>query len=341
MKCYQDGRKNGLFLGLFLIITLLCITGCASGEKVVQSESNKAAESNEKSNSAFPRTLSIEGKEVTVQAQPQQIAALSLNVAEIVIDLVGTDSLVAITESAENASLSHYSQEIEKIPYKVKGATSLDPEVVLSYDPDLVLLTLTHGAEQDAEKLLEQSGTPLASFSRWTTVQDVMENYLAIGQLLGEEEKSEEIVDQLEQKITQAQSLVKVSDQQPTVLILSQVGSNTGPYILGPSSIAYDLIQLAGGTPGSDVLGLEKSAPASIEHLIDMDPDYIILVEWGTTSDEFQDLVDSEGFQTLTAVQEDKIKRMKAKDISQANRYIVDQLVPLVEWLHPNETGKE
>lgn len=106
-----------------------------------------------------------------------------------------------------------------------------------------------------------------------------MQNYHDIAQLLGEEEKAEEIIHQMEQKIKQAQSLVKNYNQAPSVLILSQVGSNTGPYILGPSSIAYDLVQLAGGTPGSDLLGLEKSTPASIEHIIDMDPDYIILVE--------------------------------------------------------------
>src|SRR5699024_7535576 len=128
--------------------------------------------------------------------------------------------------------------------------------------------------------------------------------------------------------------MIKDREEQSAVLMLSQVGSNTVPYILGPSSIAYDLIQLAGGKSGSDVLGLDKTSPASIEHIIEMDPDYVILVEWSATSDEFTELIDSSGFQTLSAVKNGHVKHMKAKDLSQANRFIVDQLEDLVLWLN-------
>ncbi|OAK70553.1 hypothetical protein ABB05_12430 [Lederbergia galactosidilytica] len=48
-----------------------------------------------------------------------------------------------------------------------------------------------------------------------------MQNYHDIAQLLGEEEKAEEIIHQMEQKIKQAQSLVKNYNQAPSVLILS------------------------------------------------------------------------------------------------------------------------
>ncbi|QTY16245.1 ABC transporter substrate-binding protein [Virgibacillus pantothenticus] len=115
---------------------------------------------------------------------------------------------------------------------------------------------------------------------------------------------------------------------------MSQVGSNTGPYILGPSSIAYDLIELAGGKSGSDVLELDKTSPASIEHIIEIDPDYIILVEWSATSDEFTELIESDGFQSLAAVKNGNVKQMKAKDISQPNRFIVEQLDELADWLN-------
>ncbi|UUI05567.1 ABC transporter substrate-binding protein [Oceanobacillus jeddahense] len=94
----------------------------------------------------------------------------------------------------------------------------------------------------------------------------------------------------------------------------------------------HDFVQHAGGQPGSDVLGLENSSSASIEHIIEMDPDYIILAEWSATSDEFTELIESEGFQTLSAVENDLVKQMPAKDISQANRFVVDQLEELSEW---------
>lgn len=45
-----------------------------------------------------------------------------------------------------------------------------------------------------------------------------MQNYHDIAQLLGEEEKAEEIIHQMEQKIKQAQSLVKNYNQAPSVI---------------------------------------------------------------------------------------------------------------------------
>ncbi len=250
------------------------------------------------------------------------------------MDLTGLESIVTVTDTMEQENLSHFSEEAKLIKNKIKGATSLDPETVLSYDPDLILLTLTHGAEEDANEMLTKAGIPLASFNRWTTIQDVMNNYKKIGQLIGEEEKAFKVVADMQVKIDQVQKAANNKDKKPTVLMLSQVGSNTGPYILGPSSIAYDLIELAGGKSGSDVLELDKTSPASIEHIIEIDPDYIILVEWSATSDEFTELIESDGFQSLAAVKNGNVKQMKAKDISQPNRFIVEQLDELADWLN-------
>lgn len=315
-----------------MMILTLIVAGCSQKETKPNDESNEKQKA--ESDHRFPRTVDVYGKEVTINEKPSRIAALSLNVAEVAMDLVGADSIIAVTTSMENESLSHFSQEYKDIPNKVAGATSLDPEAVLAYDPDLVLLTLTHGAEQDASKMLENAGVPLASFDRWNTVQMLMDNYKLIGQLVGEEEKAERIVKEMEEKVSEAQAVVANIKEQPSVLLLSQVGSNTGPYILGPSSIAYDIVKLAGGTPASDILGVDKTTPASIEHVINLNPDYIILVEWGSTSGEFAELLDSPGFQTLAAVQAGKVKTIEAKNISQASSHVVDVLEDLVNWIH-------
>lgn len=320
----------------FLVVLLLVLVIAGCSQKEANSEVGKPSDpnSNKEAGESFPRTVDIYGKELTIANKPGRIAALSLNVAEVAMDLVGAESIVAVTTSMENKSLSHFSEEYKEIANKVAGATSLDPEAVLAYDPDLVLLTLTHGAEQDAGKMLENAGVPLASFDRWNTVQLLMDNYRLIGQLVGEEEKAERIVKEMEEKVSSAQASVADLTEKPSVLVLSQVGSNTGPYILGPSSIAYDIVKLAGGTPASDILGVDKTTPASIEHVINLDPDYVILVEWGATSGEFAELLESPGFQTLAAVQSGKVKTIEAKNISQASRHVVDVLEDLVSWIH-------
>lgn len=325
---------------LVLLISVLLIAGCGQdtgGENSDNLSNDKIVEENNKSvneENGFPREVDVYGTKVSIEAKPEKIAALSLNVAEIVVDLAGPEKIIVVTSSAENENLSNIANEVEKIPNRMVGAVSLDPEVVLSYDPDLVLLALTHGAEQDANQLLEKAGVPLASFEQWRTVDDLLKNYRIIGQLIGEEEKAEKVVKELEEKITQVQEQVKEKEEAPSVLILSQVGPNTGPYILGPSSIAYDLIKIAGGTPASDLVGLENTTPASIEQILAIDPDFIILVEWGETSGEFSELLDSAAFQTLEAVEKGNVKTIPAKSISQANRYVIDTLKEIATWIH-------
>lgn len=333
LKRYLKSLLVVLWLVLMLIM-VACNNNESPNAKGKETEVDTTSENKDQNSDPFPITTTIEGKEINLTEKPHKIAALSLNVAEVVMDLNGPESIVTVTDTMEQENLSHFSEEAKLIKNKIKGATSLDPETVLSYDPDLILLTLTHGAEEDANEMLMKARIPLASFNRWTTIQDVMDNYKKIGQLIGEEEKAFKVVADMQVKIDQVQKTANNKDKKPTVLMLSQVGSNTGPYILGPSSIAYDLIELAGGKSGSDVLELDKTSPASIEHIIEIDPDYIILVEWSATSDEFTELIESDGFQSLAAVKNGNVKQMKAKDISQPNRFIVEQLDELADWLN-------
>lgn len=333
---------------LLLALTFIfSATACQSNDENNETSTNPSEndddnnQTNEKSdNSEFPLTTTIEGKEITLEEKPERIAALSLGVAEIVIDLRGPESLAAVTDSIELESLTQFSDEADSIENKIAGSTALDPEEVISYDPDLVLLSLLgrgHGAESDANDILIEAGLPLASFSDWTKIDHIKNNYKEIGQLVSEEEKAKQIIDDIETKVQEAQEQIDDSQDKPTVLMLAQISPNTGPYILGPSSIAYDLIQLAGGESGSDILGLEESTPASEEHIIKMDPDYVILIEWGTSSDEFTEFKNSDAFQTLSAVENGNVKQMESKDIAQANRFIVDELDGLVKWLNGEE----
>ncbi|MFD1413745.1 substrate-binding domain-containing protein [Oceanobacillus jeddahense] len=131
------------------------------------------------------------------------------------MDLTGPEALTAVTSSMEEENLSHFSEEAMNVENRIQGATSLDPETVLSFDPDLILLTLTHGSEE-ASDLLTGAGTPIVSFDRWMTLQDVMDNYEAIGQLVGEEEKLLKLLKICKKKwITQNRLLMMTRINQP------------------------------------------------------------------------------------------------------------------------------
>ena len=64
----------------------------------------------------------------------------------------------------------------EQAANKLRFADSRDPEKILAYEPDLILLTKQHEGEMDAEQILLQSGIPLISFQPWNTIDEIAAN---------------------------------------------------------------------------------------------------------------------------------------------------------------------
>lgn len=344
--------KSFLQTALCLLFVLMLISSCASAADPIESGADSDPETYSESPSAepsshppennaeenepsFPRTVTIHDQPVVIEEKPQSIAALSLDVSETVLNLVEPERITAISQSTENDYLSHFAEQSKEVNTKVVGAR-IDPEQVLSFNADLVLVTMTHGAEQDATEMLQSAGIPLAAFERWHTIELLKQNIGLIGQLVGEDDKAQSLIEQIEAEVDRVQAVVGAGEEKPSVLVVSQVSSNSGPYILGPSSIAHDIIKHSGGTPGSELLGLDRTASVSIEHLIEADPDYIILAEWGTASDEFSVLIESPGFQTLRAVASGQMKTMKARDLMISNPYaVLNGMKEISQWIHP------
>ncbi|MGG4395605.1 ABC transporter substrate-binding protein [Paenibacillus thiaminolyticus] len=266
-----------------------------------------------------------------------KIAPVSLDTADAVLEFIDPAQLVAVPKSISNPYLAVNADMGKQAGNPISGAIGLDPEVILSFQPDLVLLTKVHHTESDAEELLRQAGVNVITFDQWGTFEAVMGNYRKIGEAVGEADKGELIAKEIEAKLQQAAARTAKLTAKPTVLVLSPVGPNTGPYVIGPGNIAYDMIRLAGAEPAADTLGIAKSIKASIEDLIKIDPDYIVLGDWDGTGEEWLSGLQADPqWNTLTAVQQGRITTMKAKDLLAPNRYTVDGMLQMSEWLHPD-----
>ncbi|WGU97280.1 ABC transporter substrate-binding protein [Paenibacillus dendritiformis] len=266
-----------------------------------------------------------------------KVAPVSLDTADAVLEFIDPAQLVAIPKSISNPYLAVNAEMGKQVANPISGATGLDPEAILSFQPDLVLLTKVHHTESDAEELLSQAGVNVITFDQWGTFEAVMGNYRKIGEAVGEADKGVLIAEEIEAKLQQAAARTAKLTAKPTVLVLSPVGPNTGPYVIGPGNIAYDMIRLAGAEPAADALGIAKSIKASIEDLIKIDPDYIVLGDWDGTGEEWLSGLKSDPqWNTLTAVQQGRITTMKAKDLLAPNRYTVDGMLHMSAWLHPD-----
>ncbi|GAA5063418.1 ABC-type Fe3+-hydroxamate transport system substrate-binding protein [Thermocatellispora tengchongensis] len=142
---------NRILAGLSAaVLGLSLLTGCAS-------DAGDGPSAQPADRTSYPRTVEVPGdppRQVTLPSRPMRIAALSADVAEAAVELVGAERLTAIPASSANPSLSSHAREMAAVPTKLPPGTGPDPEQIISLNPDLILITTRHGGEQDAQAVL-------------------------------------------------------------------------------------------------------------------------------------------------------------------------------------------
>ncbi|MEK8127254.1 ABC transporter substrate-binding protein [Paenibacillus filicis] len=331
--------KTSCALGTVLLLSAALASGCGTAKDpgnaattVLQPLSGSSPQAE-----LFPRTIDMEGQAIMIPSKPQRIAALSLDAAEAALELVDPGRMAVVPKSIGDPSLAYRTAEGAQVPGKIAGATSLDPEQILAYQADLLLMTKLHDKEREANELLLKSGIPIISLESWSTLHAVMNNIGVIGKSLGEDDKAKSITDEMRRKQDQVTKAVEGAVK-PTVLVISPLGPGTGPYLIGPSNISYDLVRLAGGNHAADSLGLKRTTKATMEQIIKADPDYLLLVEWqeGKLGD-IEEMLQTPGWSTLQAVQHDRVLRMPARKLLNPNRYNADTLQEIAKRLHPDK----
>ena len=165
-----------------------------------------------------------------------------------------------------------------------------------------------------------------------------LENVETIGKAVGEVDKAVELVNQIKTEIQTIQANIPEHAEKPSVLVLSEVGPGTGPFMMGPGNISYDLIKLAGAEPAVDKIDLESSTPASIEQILKMNPDYILLLDFVGDGDKvFTDLMKSPGWDNVEAVKNEQTMVLAAKYLMNPNVENVEGLDKLVRFIYKLE----
>lgn len=327
-------KLKALVVSMFVV--LLFVTGCQDSNELDKAVADKGDNNIETlEDIEFPVTIESADKKVEVKERPQNILPLSLDVAEIVLELVDADRVVAIPKAVEDPQLSMQTEKAELIEKRISSAVNIDPEEILSFNTDLLLLTKMHGQEEDASNVLGAIDLPILTFNTMGSVAALLENVDKIGKAVGETEKATQLIEKMNTDIATIQDKIPEDVESPSVLVLSEVGPGTGPFMMGQGNISYDLIQLAGATPAVDKIDLQNSTPASIEQVLKMEPDYIFLLDFvGKGDGVFAELSENPGWGSLSAVKNDQVKVLDVKYLMNPNLKVVEGLDIMVDWIY-------
>lgn len=164
---------------------------------------------------------------------------------------------------------------------KTVVATAVKPNIekVIALKPDLVLAANFTSPEDIA--LLKKFGIRVERFTNPKSYQEICQQFLEVGRLLGKEEKAKAIVKESQQEV---QTVSEKLRQTPYsgAKIFFQIGANP-IYAVLPNTFMDDYIGLSGG---KNIASKLKKGAVGREFVLAQSPDYIFVVTMGIVGEE-------------------------------------------------------
>ncbi|MBU5228192.1 ABC transporter substrate-binding protein [Clostridium senegalense] len=277
------------------------------------------------------------GNEVTLQEKPKKIAAASST-------FLG--SLYAVGgESICTPNLSKGSpapKEAENLP-TIGKVYNPDVEKLISLKPDLVIAQF--GIQNKLVPTLKESNIPVLVL-QMKTYDEVLENLKIMGRIVGNEDKAEAIIDNMNKE---KNSIVKKLPKESKKIVILYATSNDISVKL-ENSIAGNVAEIlklnniaSGKKP--EKMG-DEAIPFSIEEIVKEDPDVILVTSMVKSDEMAKEVIEKQlgsdpVWKNLKAVKDNKIVYLPQKYfLYNAGENFVDGIEFMAKGVYPEIYGE-
>lgn len=288
-------------LAILAVLGALLVTGCSSNlaEKNDLAGKNNAVEKNEATAVTFTDDL---GREVTVE-NPERVAALIGSFAEM-WQLAGGDICATADDAWEDMGLT-----LAEDTVNLGQTKSINVEKLFEAEPDFIIASANTRVDVEIQDTLEATQIPTAYFEV-SGFDDYLRVLKIFTDITGREDLYQknglEIQDQIDDVIAKSKERLQ-GQEGPSVLFLrvsatAVYAKNSHDSVLGEMLKALGCRNIA----DADESLLEN---VTLEHVLQMNPDYIFTVQIGGDPEGVQKHLDSlfaedSAWATLTAVKE-------------------------------------
>ena len=220
-------------------------------------------------NLGWPRLVEGKNGVIEIREKPRRVLAPSLGHTEILVALVETSRIVGIGHHAYKPDFSNIVEVAETTPDR---GVQRDAEVIISLDPDLVVDSAF--AKPEFVEQLEATGITVVQTQFDDSIGAIRDNIRLMAYMLGEEERGERLVRQVEERIQFVTDTIGQvpEEEKPRVLMLGFQSKWTG----GTGTYYDDTITRAGGInlPSREFEGFQQIGDESI---VAMNPEILFL----------------------------------------------------------------
>jgi iron complex transport system substrate-binding protein len=287
---------------------VLLLGGCA-GKQLAQPENT----------SAGYMVRDSQGYVVTLTHKPQHIVSLSIGTDEILVGLVPTERIAALTYLADDSGISNISEQAKQVPQKIKA----DAETIIALQPDLVIVPDWQPVE--LIQIMRDAGIAVYVYKGPNTIADIKKVIGELAHIVGEEAAGAQLIAQMDTELANIAEKIQhiPADQQPVVVRFTLLGGAGGS-----GSTFDDICHYAGVKNGAAIAGLGMNGVLSKEQIVKVDPDILLLPTWDYTGktdlQQFEkDLQDDPAFSSVKAIREQRLIRVLDRHLYCSSQYIV------------------
>ncbi len=324
--CARGRTRRSLFS--LLIALAVFLAGCAVQPTTPATDASPTAAAAPAETAAFPRTITDgAGKEVTIPHRPERIVSLTLGTDEILLSLVDPQRVRAVTYLAVDSLWTNVGDIAQQVAHTVES----DPEQIIALQPDLVLAAIYNNP--DHVQLLRDAGIPVVVVALFDTVDQVAENIRFVARLTGDEERGEELIAAMAERLAFIEAQVAKAQTKPRVLFYSSFGSSAGK-----GSTFSDIVRRAGGINLGDEALDSTFGEISLEKIVELNPDVIITDEYAPEDNAKwrENFSNHPALANVNAKKNGHIYTVPARHLSTVSHYIVEGVYDMARLLHPD-----
>ena len=282
------------------------------------------------SNSGWPREVEGLNGIVSIPAKPTRIITASVGHDEMTLALVPNDRLVAVGAATKNFTYSNVASLVQEKPEITR-----DPEVIIAQSPDVVVTSPFFPV--DVIDALQRAGIPVIQTDLIQGPEERINSILLMGYIFGEEERAFGFADEVQARYESLIAVTSAKSPRPSVLALTQYSDTL--WVAGGDSTEGGVIVAAGGVNAAEVAGVQGNQTTSLEGVIAMAPEVIIIaqpLEFG--AEEFlQSLLDHEALAEVPAIKNGAVHIVESKHFTTLSYWNIRGAEDLARMLWPDD----
>ncbi len=281
-------------------------------------------------NMGWPREVEGLNGIVSIPSKPLRIITASVGHDEMTLALVPLERLVGVGSATKNSTYSNVAPLVQGIT-----EISRDPETIVAQSPDVVVTSPFFSAE--AIDALSRTGIPVVQTELKHDPEARINSILLMGYIYGEEERALEFAKEVSDRHDALVAVTGEASPSPRVLALTQYSDQL--WVAGGNSTEGGVIIAAGGINAAEEAGVEGNQTTSLEGVIAMNPEVIIIaqpIEFG--AEEFrQSLLDNETLAELPAIKNGQVHVVESKHFTTLSYWNIRGAEDLARLLWPDD----